>query len=387
MPRMNSPDDPGPGRLGRPLGLIAALLILAALIVVGMALVSVRSMRRSMDSLDWLNHVQTVIPESAEAVADLYAAEAAYRAQVVSASSEDRAVMRQAFEDAVEHVTVLQALAGPDDQKRALTQRLLRLVEERRDELLGALAGPSAPSGLAKAAAIREAADQVRNAAQVQLAQRDSENYREAYATRWILWMGLGLNMGLLGTAGWFFRREIQARRRRAELLQAQVTGLSHELDHRQEELSAAGLRSSRDADDLQWLNHALLQQTRYNEVILNSLREGVLVVTKAMRVSRINQAVTARTGLAGRMVLGKPLDSVLRLEPGGTESGGTEPLLRALKAGRELNRQPAVASGVQSREHPVRLTLIPLRAGDAVVGGVVVLEFDPVVTTAAPTL
>jgi hypothetical protein len=51
------------------------------------------------------------------------------------------------------------------------------------------------------------------------------------------------------------------------------------------------------------------------------------------------------------------------------------DPLAQALRDGRDLRAQPASITDASGRQAAVRLTLFPMRDGDKVVGGVVVLE------------
>lgn len=107
-----------------------------------------------MDSLDWVNLVQIVIPEAAETVADMCAAEAAFRAYAAIGDSSDLTLMRRSLADIEENVPLLRALAKAVPGRQAAAERLQQSVTEWTDELLAAPRGPT-PNGHVKAAAAR----------------------------------------------------------------------------------------------------------------------------------------------------------------------------------------------------------------------------------------
>jgi hypothetical protein len=92
-------------------------------------------------------------------------------------------------------------------------------------------------------------------------------------------------------------------------------------------------------------------------------------VITKVANISRINPAVEHHTDWLAKDLVNRPLEAVVRLASGEAE------LQRALKEGHDLRDLPAVLHDQQGRESPVRFTFYPLRDGNNVVGGVVVLN------------
>jgi PAS domain S-box-containing protein len=121
------------------------------------------------------------------------------------------------------------------------------------------------------------------------------------------------------------------------------------------------------------WVNQALEHQLRYNQLIVDSISDAVIVLTKALRISRINPAVVHLTGFEGKDLVNEPLERLVRLEGGRTLAA--DPLGQAMREGRDVRDQPAVVSGRDGARVPVRLTLFPLRDHDKVVGGVVLLR------------
>jgi PAS domain S-box-containing protein len=125
------------------------------------------------------------------------------------------------------------------------------------------------------------------------------------------------------------------------------------------------------------WVNQALEHQLGYNQLIVDSISDAVIVLTKALNISRINPAVVHLTGYEAKDAVNEPLHRLVRLEARPTQAA--DPLAQALKEGRDVRDQPAVALGRNGEEIPVRLTLFPLRDHGKVVGGVVLLRVsDP---------
>jgi hypothetical protein len=58
------------------------------------------------------------------------------------------------------------------------------------------------------------------------------------------------------------------------------------------------------------------------------------------------------------------------------------DPLMQAIKDGRDLRDYPALAEDRRGRQIPARLTLFPLRDRDKVVGAVVTLQVSTPVET-----
>jgi PAS domain S-box-containing protein len=140
--------------------------------------------------------------------------------------------------------------------------------------------------------------------------------------------------------------------------------------------------RSMRDALKAQhlerrWASQSIDHQLRYNQLIIDSVSELVFVLTKALNISRINPAVRQTTGYTEVELIRSPLGRLVRLRPAAGENTATtaELLAAALKDGRSLLDQPAFLVDAHGVESAVRLTLVPLRDDNRVVGGVVTLR------------
>jgi PAS domain S-box-containing protein len=138
-------------------------------------------------------------------------------------------------------------------------------------------------------------------------------------------------------------------------------------------ELAVANDRLTGELLERRWVNQALEHQLRYNQLIVDSISDAVIVLTKALHISRINPAVVHLTGFEAKDLVNEPLERLVRIEGG--RSLAADPLGQAMREGRDVRDQPAVAQGRDGRRVLVRLTLFPLRDHDKVVGGVVLLR------------
>jgi CHASE3 domain sensor protein len=367
--------------------LVFFLLISVVLLVVGVE--AVRSINRSVTGSDWVNHTHAAILEAEEILVALHAGDGAMRTFAMNGDPRDQAACREAFAKVAEHVEVLKALTrnAPVESQQAL---LLEAVAGKRadfvrDVLAARQAGNqeavrtllAADAGGETSREIQRRIEKLKNDEMVLLADRDTAAYAQAQATRWTVWLGVVLDVLLLAGAAWLIRDDIAARRRAAAALQEANAQLDVRVRERTSELSAANEKLSVENLERQWANQALEHQLRYNQLVINSISDLVFVLTKAMNISRVNPAVVHSTGLEPVDLINQPLARFVRLvkNPEETSAPMFDPVGQALKDGRDLRDQPAVLENRRGRQTPVRFTLIPLRDGDKVVGGVVTLQ------------
>ncbi len=99
-----------------------------------------------------------------------------------------------------------------------------------------------------------------------------------------------------------------------------------------------------------------------------------MLVVTKALNISRMNPAVVRLTGREPQDLINRPLSALARL----TAEPLVDPMAQALVDGQDLREQAAWLEDKLGRKIPARFSLFPLRDRDKVVGGVVILRIMP---------
>jgi CHASE3 domain sensor protein len=390
---MNSPTPPLTAKRDQTIARLLAVFLLICLIVLAVAIASVRNINRSMASSDWVNHTHAVILEVNGGLSSLQAGHAAALTFLATGDARNQAAGREAFSDLAEHLEVAKALTRQEPSQHAQIVRLEELANRRADfdrTLLGSqpLVQPSAARALAGGEADAETTGEIQRLVEKLteqemglLAERDRASYLQAQATRWTVWSGVALDVLLLGGAAWLIADDIAARRRTAAVLKEANELLETKVRERTAELAAANEGLMTENLERRWVNQALEHQLHYDQLIISSISDLVLVVTKALNISRMNPAVVRMTGREPQDLINRPLSVLTRLaEREGTEAALVDPLVQSLRDGQDLREQAAVIEDRLGRKIPVRLALFPLRDRDKVVGGVVILQVIPAV-------
>lgn len=369
---------------------VHALFLLMLGVSVTAALVAIRTVNRAELSSDWVNRTHGLIYELDGMRSSLERGEGMMRTYALSQDPRDLAEAQDAMAAIAEHAGLAEAMLRDDAEANAVLARLVAIAGERqafaeslraarqasREQELATLLRND--SGLPRLAEFRRGVDQLRDRQFELLSDRDRESYRRAHATRWIVGLSVGINLLLLAGVAWLVGEDIRNRRRMAAALQAANDSLEERVQVRTAELTAANLRLAAENRERQWTLASQEHQLRYNQVIINSLNDLVLVLTKSLNITRLNPAVAHRTGFADEELLGQPLNRLLTFEgPGGTS---LEALARSLKDGRESSSS-ATLTDRQGRRQPVRVSLVPLRDKDKVVGAVAIVSLPPVET------
>jgi PAS domain S-box-containing protein len=142
---------------------------------------------------------------------------------------------------------------------------------------------------------------------------------------------------------------------------------------------SFLAMRDALKAEHLErrWAAQSLEHQLNYHRLIIDSMHELVFVLTKTLRISRVNPATIRGLGHDEAQIVQAPLARFVRIE-GRNDAATSEFLIVALREERELNSVPAVVLPRDGRERPARLNLVLIRDVGRVVGGVVTLRFLP---------
>jgi len=363
------------------------LLISAVLVVV--AVLAVRNINRSADTSDWVNHTHEVILEAEGLRSALYAADGSWHTYMLTGDARDLSACRAALSNVDDLLEITEALTRNEPAQHEKFVQLRSLLGGRMEFIQQAVAARQGgkmetvrnlvsqdQAGTAMRD-IEKKIDALKNEELGLLTQRDSASYLQAQATRCTVWTGVAVDMLLLGGVAWLIRDDIGARRRAVAALQVDNDRLEARVAERTAELVSANSRLTMENLERQWSNKALEHQLRYNHLIVDSISDLVIVVTKAMRISRLNPAVTHLTGLEAPALIDEPLSKIVRLlpAPGGADAPLLDPLAAALREGRDLRDQPASLEDVRGRGTKVRLNLFPLRDRDKVIGGVVTVH------------
>jgi PAS domain S-box-containing protein len=374
-----------------------AFFLLIAAVVVAVAVVAVRNINRSSASSDWVNHTHSVILQVEALRSDMYLAEGALHTYVLTGDVHDMASCREALSDAEDNLEITKALTRNEPAQAGRVADIGTLVERRAGFIRGVLSSRqsgdtdgvraklAADAGGAALREIQRSIDRLKDEELSLLTERDTASYLHAQAMRYTVWTGVALDVLLLAAAAWLVRDDISARRSLARALQEANAVLEAKVRDRTAELAAANATLSTENLERQWANQALEHQLRYNGLIVDSINDLVFVLTKALNISRVNPAVTQLTGMGAPELVGQPLSRIVRLVDGPPGPPLVDPMAQALRSGRDLRDLPAVLEDKRGRITPVRLSLIPMRDRDKVVGGVVTVRAAPPAEAKAP--
>lgn len=367
--------------------LIFFLLIAAVLVVV--AVQAVRNIGRSGETSDWVNHTHTVLLELEALRGALSVGDGTLHKYVFTGDARDMGACREALANVTDRLVILKAMTRLEPGPREQVEQLEPLVNARLDFMREVLAARQAnrmpevrslldaDAGSADLREIHRRLERLKNDELGLLTERDTASYRQAQATRWTVLTGVILDVLLLGGIAWLIRDDLAARRKVADTLQGANEQLEIRVLERTAELADANRRLSTENLERQWTNQALEHQLRYNQLIVDSISDLVLVLTKARNITRVNPAVVNLTGLEPSSLINQPLSRFVKLAPPPSGSGKPllDPVARSLKEGRDLRDLSAFVEDTSGRHIAVLLSLYPLRDGDKVVGGIVALR------------
>jgi PAS domain S-box-containing protein len=367
--------------------LLALFVVLCAVLVV-VAGAAIRSIGRSMASSDWVNHTHAVIIEADALAGSLRAAEAALARFLLSGGEQDRSATREACAEMTEHLEVAKAMTRSEPLQQAKLKQaeplvtrhiafLQQVIQARQQQGLEAARRlMTADTGLNSARELQRLLAQLKQDENALLKERDTASYLQAQATRWVVLTGVTLDFLLLAVVAWLIRDDIAARRRATLALEAANEQLESRVRARTAELAQTNQTLKEENLERSWANQSLEHQLRYHQLIIHSINDPILVVSKAINITRINPAVLRRTGYDAPELIGSPLHRVLRRAGAGAPGAPAshDPVALALKEGRELHAWPAELVAKNGQAVRVLVSLFPLRDSDRVVGGVLTL-------------
>lgn len=365
---------------------VLAFFLLVLGVFAAAAFTSIRNINRDVAGSDWVNHTHAVIQELEGLRSDLYIGDGAAHTFVVTGDPRDRRASMESISDVADHLEILTALTRNEPDQKDQVSRIADVVNKRLEFLRGILAQRQSGDSPALRAALLEDAGQpavkqierligkLKNEELGLLTERDTASFLQAQTTRLTVWGGVILDLILLVGAGWLIWDDLAARRRAARALEDANDLLEDKVRDRTAELASANQGLKAENLERRWTNQGLEHQLRYNNLIINSISDLVLVLTKATNISRVNPAVTKLTGREPHELIQLPLSTLVRL----IHFGATpllDPIAQAMNEGHDLKDQAAVVIDKLDREIPAMLALFPLRDRDKIVGAVVVIQ------------
>lgn len=380
---------PAPVEEGRTFQWILTGFALICVVVLVMVFVATGNLRRAEAATDSVNHTQGLLLDANELLTQLYAADTRMRAFVHTGAVRERSACRAALNEFSDRFAGVQSLTRQDDGLQARMAVIERLARQRVGFIQQVLLREDA-EGRAQSARLLETDDgwdilhQIQEQIEVlklkaseELGRRDSQNYRQAQTTRWTVWTGLSLNFMLLAGMAVLLRQDLAARRARAASLLEENHRLEQAVERRTRDLRRANDQLQDDILEQAWASQALEHQLSYNQLIINSVREAVFVVTRSLHITRINPTVLHLTARPMDEIINRPLGESIQLPPEGPGQAINAQLVRAMHDGQDLRHQPATLVSRTGQAYAVIVNLFPLRDSGNVVGAVIIVD-DP---------
>ena len=353
--------------------------------------ISLSNSTRAVKAADWVNHSHAFISEIRETMGSLNRAEGALNAYLITADPDHQADYRIAFGELGEHLEVAKALAAQSSEEANAVAELETLLLTRSQRAKAILTAYRNDDQAQLKATLQSAEDtearsmidrvtkDILDRQRELLNERDQFAFRDDNRARNALYVGSLLTaLMLIGTA-WFIRDDLAARRRAADLLARSNEELEIKVQERTAELVVANQKLREENLESRWSNQALEHQLRYSGLIINSLSEPILVITKALRVSRVNPAALRATQRDIVELVDHTLHDIIKLTaPGTNQTDSLAPLTEALQFGFDVRLLPVHLTVPGQPDQLANLNLFPLRDRDRVVGAVITLYLTP---------
>ena len=369
---------------------VIGLFVLMLGILVYVAWTSLQNIRQNIRDNDWVNHTHDVIIHAGDILSYLNAGDAALRTYLLTGDDRDKQGYRVAYSTMKERLDEAEALTRAGNDEQALHQGFLNLqafIGERID-VARAIVKARETGGLdavrqqfgahpnmESISKIERSVNHVVDVARGLLRERDKRQHLQALTTRMTVCTGLAVNFILLALVLYLIRDDVAARRQAARALEEANAQLESKVAARTAELVDANRSLKEENLERRWSHQALDHQLRHNQLIINSIAELVIVVSRALNVSRVNPAVAQQTGWAPQELVSQSIDQVLQFPPDPGGGISQNPLMLALRDGRQIQDRPALLLARAGHTMPVRYSLFPLHDQDKIVGGVVTVR------------
>jgi len=365
---------------------VIGLFFLMLVILVGVAWAAVNNIQKSKDKAAWVNHTHAVLQEASDISGFLHSGDASLRAYLLTGNKRDQTDYQAAYNAMVVEIDLAKALTRGDRTEEAQQNEFLKLekliaqhIASVRTLVLarnqgGVESARQAADAHPDAEAIGEIDHLIASLKQLEnglLSQRDQEAKKQALDTTRLIYAGVVVNFALLLFASVLIRDDLKSRRVAATAMADANAQLEAKVQERTAELVKSNQSLKKENLERRWSYQALDHQFRYNQLIVNAISEMVLVISKALNVSRVNPSVTHVTQWEPEDLISQSIERMLQVPA----DGPANPIISALNEGRELQERPAVILTKSGSSIPVRFNLVPLRDDNKVVGGVVTIR------------
>jgi PAS domain S-box-containing protein len=370
---------------------VVGLFLLMLAVLVYVAVSSVRNIEQDIKGEDWVNHTHAVIMDADDTLSYLHAGDSALRTFLITGDKRDQAAYRVAYNTMVEKWDDVKALSRSYAEEKPLHDRILDLepVITNRIDVARSIVRSFEQGGLAGVRTLFAANPDVESITKIErsinnliigyeeklLQERDVQEHLQAQATRMTVFTGVAVNFVLLSIVLWLLMDDLAARRKAAQALEEANAQLEGKVQERTADLVKANQTLKQENLERRWSYQALDHQLRYNQLIINSIAELVFVISRALNISRVNPAVVHQTNWEPQDLIAQSIERVLQFPP--DPASAQNPLITAMRDGREIQERPATLLSRAGRSIPVHFSLIPLHDQDKVVGGVVTVRLQ----------
>lgn len=361
-------------------------LVVALLIVAMMAVAAIQNNARQAESAAWVNQTHAFLLENNAILSSLYAAEAAQRTYLLTGDDGARQLTLQRFAEVDEHLKVAARLAleNPAQTQRleTLANLLQKQIDANKQSAQLRVQNITAAASIFTNAAVRANLVQIqRNIAEGKAAEdnllleREQKLQRHTVRTEQILYVGGALNVLLLGFGFYLVRHDLNLRRRAAAALQAANESLEIKVRERTAELAAANENLQLENLEQKWGQAVLGRLVRHHELILNSIREAIFVISRNGHIISSNAAAVALTGLEGNQIAGKSIADFVFQSLDAPKAWDQSILYASVKHGAPMETMRAYLRNQGGAPILVRVACHPTRDNENLTGAVVTVS------------
>lgn len=349
------------------------------LAVVGLMVnIAVRNNARQASHAVWMAQRHAFIGETDAILSSLRAAEAAQTAFLLTGDASLKKIAADHFSRVEFHLKTATriSLDNPEQLNRLgpISDLLETRIQANKEAAQSSIAAASVLTNAQARANLRELERQVASSRMAEnklILERDEAAQRHNRWTDQILYGGVVLNFVLLGLAIYGVRTDLKWSRGATAVLEAKLREHTVELNGAYERLQVENIEQ-------QWGHAALQRVVNHHELVLNSIREGVFVVSKNGRIISANPAAADLTRREARQLAGKSIGSVL-LDSDRLPYPWERHFLRtALKHGATVPPKPATVRQADGSLVDVQISCYPTRDRENLTGAVITVAYSP---------
>jgi PAS domain S-box-containing protein len=357
---------------------LLGFLFVGLLVVALMAAAAIRNNGRQAQSAAWVNHTHAFILETDAILSSLHAAEAAQRTFLLTGDEGMKQAAADNFAGVAEHLNVATKLAfeNPEqiDRLAAVSSLLQRRIDTNKDALRMLASGASQAAGLFTNAQARanlaEIEKQIFASRAVEnqlLHEREQTLQRHTRRTEQILYAGGALNVLLLGLAFYVVQLDLKLRRNATAILETKVRERTAELNEANDKLQMENIEQ-------RWGQAALQRIVSHHELVMNSIQEGIVVISRNGHIISANPAAADLARREVKQLAGKSIATLL-LNGSGAVKWDDHFLAGAVKAGQPLPAKEARIKQPDGAEIAVLVACHPARDRENLTGAVITIR------------